>query len=72
MSADCLLQKKGSDIADDEVSMNMLAMLLGAGSDTTSAMMQLFFKSMALHPEKVAMAHAGISPCLRPQFLSLT
>ncbi|PMD52697.1 cytochrome P450, partial [Hyaloscypha bicolor E] len=58
--ANKLREKKGSDSADDEVSMNMLAMLLGAGSDTTSAMMQLFFKSMALHPEKVAMAHAEL------------
>lgn len=42
----------------------MLAMLLGAGSDTTSAMMQLFFKAMALHPEKVDLAHAGKLPVL--------
>ncbi|KAF8856409.1 cytochrome P450 [Acephala macrosclerotiorum] len=58
--ANKLREKKGSDGFDNEAHMNMLAMLLGAGSDTTSAMMQLFLKTMALHPEKVAIAHAEL------------
>jgi cytochrome P450 len=61
---------KASDSTDDEASLNMLAMLPGAGSDTTSAMMQLFFKTMALHPEKVALANAGSLPFLHPHLLS--
>jgi cytochrome P450 len=46
---------------DDEQAMNILAMLIGAGSDTTSSVMQTFFKVMALHPLAVSMAQAGVS-----------
>lgn len=34
-------------------------MLIGAGSDTTSTVLQNFFKIMALHPHVVASAQKG-------------
>lgn len=44
-------------------------MLIGAGSDTTSTVLQNFFKVMALHPHVTASAQKG-SQCLRrPQSL---
>ena len=35
-------------------------MLIGAGADTTSSVLQSFFKVMALHPEFIQKAHEGI------------
>lgn len=45
---------------DDETIINILAMVLGAASDTTSSVLQLFFKVMALHPDAIAIAQAGL------------
>ena len=39
--------------------MNILAMLIGAGSDTTSSVLQTFFKVMALHPQAATTAREG-------------
>lgn len=44
------------DIGDDEA-LHILAMLVGAGSETTSSVLQSFFKIMALHPEVIKKAH---------------
>jgi cytochrome P450 len=38
---------------------DLLAMLLGAGSDTTSAALQIFFKVMANHPQELKTAQEG-------------
>lgn len=38
------LQAQDSEAMSDEVIGDVLAMLLGAGSDTTSAVLQIFFK----------------------------
>ncbi|KIW24687.1 uncharacterized protein PV07_10388 [Cladophialophora immunda] len=55
-----LIQLQDDKTVDDEESMNILAMLIGAGSDTTSSVLQTFFKVMALHPEAVSMAQAEL------------
>ena len=44
---------------DDDQACNILAMLIGAGADTTSSYLQSFFKVMALHPEVWEKAQAG-------------
>jgi cytochrome P450 len=38
---------------------DILAMLLGAGSDSTSAVLQIFFKVAALHPAETSIAQDG-------------
>lgn len=43
----------------DERACDILAMLTGAGADTTSSSLQSFFKVMALHPEVALKAQAG-------------
>lgn len=43
----------------DERACDILAMLIGAGADTTSSYLQSFFKVMALHPDVVRKAHEG-------------
>lgn len=40
---------------------DLLAMLLGAGSDTTSASLQTFFKVMALFPGAMKRAQQGLA-----------
>lgn len=47
---------------DDGLVLGVLAMLIGAGSDTTSTVLQNFFKIIALHPEVVAAAQEGLLP----------
>jgi cytochrome P450 len=54
-----LLELQQDKLVDDEEAMNILAMLIGAGSDTTSSVLQTFFKVMALHPAAVSIAQAG-------------
>jgi cytochrome P450 len=54
------MQKK-EDI-DDEKSVHILAMLIGAGADTTSSVLQSFFKVMALHPGVISKVHEGKLP----------
>lgn len=44
---------------DDEKAVNILSMLIGAGADTTSSVLQSFFKVMALNPEAVRAAKEG-------------
>lgn len=43
----------------NETKIDVLAMLLGAGSDTMSAVVQIFFKVAALYPAETATAQAG-------------
>lgn len=43
----------------DEEALHILAMLIGAGSETTSSVLQSVFKIMALHPEVMKKAHLG-------------
>lgn len=50
--------QKTADI-DDDKAVDILAMLIGAGADTTSSVLQSFFKVMALHPEAMRKAHHG-------------
>jgi hypothetical protein len=52
-------QLQQDKVVDDEEAMNILAMLIGAGSDTTSSVLQTFFKVMAIHPAAVSMAQSG-------------
>lgn len=45
-------------------------MLIGAGSETTSSVLQSFFKIMALHPEVMRKAHLGCTCCsFRPEMM---
>ena len=44
---------------DDEKAINILAMLIGAGADTTSSVLQSFFKVMALNPGATRAAQEG-------------
>jgi Cytochrome P450 len=48
---------------DDGLVLGILAMLIGAGSDTTSTVLQNFFKIMALHPHVAACAQKGSLRC---------
>lgn len=43
----------------NETRIDTLGMVLGAGSDTTSAVLQIFLKVAALYPEETAKAQAG-------------
>ena len=54
-------EKRGEEALDNEQVLHILAMLIGAGSETTSSILQSFFKIMALHPECVKRAHEGSS-----------
>ena len=52
-------QKQERDHFDDGVAVHILAMLIGAGTDTTAAVLSNFFKIMALHPSAAARAQKG-------------
>ncbi|KIN03249.1 hypothetical protein OIDMADRAFT_120288 [Oidiodendron maius Zn] len=52
-----LLEIQKKEVLDNEQVLHILAMLIGAGSETTSSILQSFFKIMALHPECVKKAH---------------
>lgn len=52
-------QKQRRDHFDDDVAVHILAMLIGAGTDTTAAVLSNFFKIMALHPSAAARAQKG-------------
>lgn len=45
---------------DDQALIDVLAMLLGAGSDTIGGVLQQFMKAVAVNPEAVAIAQAGM------------
>ncbi|KAK4203561.1 cytochrome P450 [Triangularia verruculosa] len=64
-----LLELQDSQTVDDEQAMNILAMLIGAGSDTTSSVLQTFFKVMALHPSAVQMAQQELDKVVGPDRL---
>lgn len=44
---------------DDEKAIHILAMLIGAGADTTSSVLQSFFKVMAMNPRAQRAAQEG-------------
>ncbi|KFX91307.1 hypothetical protein V490_05975 [Pseudogymnoascus sp. VKM F-3557] len=52
-----LVQIQEEENIDDEKACDILAMLIGAGADTTSSYLQSFFKVMALHPKVMQKAH---------------
>lgn len=52
-------KKQKAHIESDEAILNILAMVTGAGSDTVSAVLQIFFKVVASFPEKAALAQGG-------------
>jgi cytochrome P450 len=56
-----LVQIQEEENIDDEKACDILAMLIGAGADTTSSYLQSFFKVMALHPQVMQKAHEGMS-----------
>jgi cytochrome P450 len=49
------------ELLNDDRLCDILAMLIGAGSDTTSSYLQSFFKVIALHPDVMKKAQAGTS-----------
>lgn len=57
---------------DDDRACDILAMLIGAGADTTSSYLQSFFKVMALHPEVVRKANGGTAVHLTVKVSPLT
>ena len=54
------MQVKEKEDIDDTQAVDILAMLIGAGADTTSSVLQSFFKVMALHPDVMQTAHQGV------------
>lgn len=44
----------------DKTKIDILAMLLGAASDTTSAVLQIFFKIAALFPDETEAVQSGM------------
>lgn len=63
MAPDCfgseLVKIQDKEGIDNERAMDILAMLIGAGSDTTSSVLQSFFKVMALNPAAARTAQKG-------------
>lgn len=59
LAPDCfcttLLKVKEAENIDDAQMRGILAMIIGAGSDTTGSVLQMLFKVMALHPETLTM-----------------
>ncbi|KIM97325.1 hypothetical protein OIDMADRAFT_130257, partial [Oidiodendron maius Zn] len=55
--AKMLLGVQSQEALNDEQVTHILAMLIGAGADTTSSVLQTFFKIMALQPAAVKKAH---------------
>ncbi|KAI0445690.1 cytochrome P450 [Xylaria telfairii] len=51
---------------DDEKAMHILAMLIGAGADTTSSVIQSFFKVMALNPGAALTAQKELDRVVGP------
>lgn len=55
-----LVKIQETEDIDDEKAINILAMLIGAGADTTSSVLQSFFKVMAMNPRCVKAAQEGM------------
>lgn len=62
-AADLVQMESGDSQIDEDAAVNILAMLVDAGADTTSAAIQSFFKVMALHPLAMKAAQEGMLPC---------
>ncbi|KAG6014395.1 hypothetical protein E4U54_005391 [Claviceps lovelessii] len=54
---------------DDNKAIHILAMLIGAGADTTSSVLQSFFKVMALNPDAVCAAQEELDRIVGPSRL---
>jgi cytochrome P450 len=54
-----LVKIQDAEDIDDDKAINILAMLIGAGADTTSSVLQSFFKVMALNPQALRNAQEG-------------
>ena len=73
----CMLTKEQvqeEELMGDDRVCDILAMLIGAGSDTTSSYLQSFFKVIALHPHVMHKAQEGIrnsAPGVRIVLLTL-
>ncbi|KFY39520.1 hypothetical protein V494_03953 [Pseudogymnoascus sp. VKM F-4513 (FW-928)] len=64
-----LVQIQEDENIDDEKACDILAMLIGAGADTTSSYLQSFFKVMALHPKVMQKAHEELDRVVGPKRL---
>jgi len=58
--AKMLLGVQSQEGLGEEQILHILAMLIGAGADSTSSVLQGFFKIMALQPEAMKRAREGI------------
>jgi cytochrome P450 len=54
-----LIKIQNEEGIDDEKAINILAMLIGAGADTTSSVLQSFFKVMAMNLDAQRAAQKG-------------
>jgi cytochrome P450 len=54
-----LLEVQSQEGLGEEQILHILAMLIGAGADSTSSVLQGFFKIMALQPEAMSKAREG-------------
>lgn len=61
-----LVKIQDEEDIDDEKAINILAMLIGAGADTTSSVLQSFFKVMAMNPDAQRAAQEGEFPLPTP------
>ncbi|KAI0406241.1 cytochrome P450 [Xylaria palmicola] len=64
-----LVKIQDDENIDDEKAMNILAMLIGAGADTTSSVLQSFFKVMALNPDAARTAQEELDRVVGPSRL---
>ncbi|KAI0882332.1 cytochrome P450 [Annulohypoxylon maeteangense] len=64
-----LVKIQETEGVDDEMAINILAMLIGAGADTTSSVLQSFFKVMALNPEAQKAAQEELDRVVGPSRL---
>ncbi|KAJ2989358.1 hypothetical protein NUW58_g3507 [Xylaria curta] len=64
-----LVKIQDDEDIDDEKAMNILAMLIGAGADTTSSVLQSFFKVMALNPDAARTAREELDRVVGPSRL---
>ncbi|KAI9792802.1 MAG: hypothetical protein M1816_001534 [Peltula sp. TS41687] len=67
--AQMFVQVQRQENIDDEKAADILAMLIGAGAETTSSTLQWFFQVMALHPEAVRKAHEELDNVVGPNRL---
>lgn len=49
------------EVIDEEMTIGILGMLIGAGADAVSSVLQTFFKIMAMNPEAFRAAQEGMT-----------